>query len=69
MRCPICDYSPDTPHSIFHSGLSLGRSARMTLDHETGEITCTCLESEVEYDNGEISLSTDEGKELWDDIE
>lgn len=55
-RCVVCDYSSDTPPSLFHSGLALGRASRISLDQETGEITCTCLETDVEYESGEIEI-------------
>lgn len=55
MRCPLCDYNPDTEDSLFHSSLALPKhQRRMSEDPDTGEITCNCFDSEVEYGIGSI---------------
>lgn len=48
LRCKICDFSPDAP-SLYHSSLSMPKDIKMSLDPETGELTCNCFDTEVEY--------------------
>lgn len=48
MRCKLCDWSPDGPQSMYHQSLSVPwRNAHV--DSETGEISCNCFNSAVDY--------------------
>jgi hypothetical protein len=59
MRCPICDYNPELPSSVYHSGLSLKGKPQMWEDSKTGEITCSCLEDDVDLEYG-LDVEEDE---------
>lgn len=64
MRCKLCDYSPDSPNSMYHDSLALPQTKKeLYVDNETGETLCNCFRSDVYYgtyseNSDELSLDT-----------